>query len=252
MAVVLIEEGPHPQIFSLVKFISEEWVEEFRRGRIRMGSVASFRRDDAHDDGGRQDVLENLASMFQPERIVMKIDDIEVEGLAGPVEIRHGTDEMTYLLCMTVVTDRSLNAGQGSLLLDSRLARLGDKAVIVRDVKEFKRRIQNDLSRRGYFAHHRGQERCDGIVDYVDMTVHHGHFGPFRKSNAFAFQSEWRLAILDTRGLHEDAIFLEIGDISDITTVMDSTVLVGTPIVVEPNPGAKPIDADECAIPSRS
>jgi len=70
--------------------------------------------------------------------------------IAGPVEIRRKIDEISYLLCMTAITDRNLNAAFGPLQLDPRLSQLGDKAVIVTNVTEFQKRLERDDFRRVY------------------------------------------------------------------------------------------------------
>ena len=69
--------------------------------------------------------------------------------------------------------------------------------------------------------------RASGLVEYIDFLQHHGEVGPFRNSHDFAYQQEWRLALIDkTLTRREDHLFLDIDDISDISFVMDTEKLL--------------------------
>ncbi len=240
---ILIEEGLRPRTLGLIKFIMREHVSSFRSGRIRMGSVRSYREQYEQDAGGRNDPREHLGTILQPDRIRMDINGILIEGLAAPVEIRPDTDDISYLLCLTAITDHSLNAAGGILKSDPELLHLGDAAVIVQNVDQFQKRLKAGICATGFLRSHVGQNRrASGLVEYVDFSAYHGDLGPFKKSKDFAFQQEWRLALAASREEpRADHLFLEIGDLSDVTAVMDSADVLRSEFRTLPKPGAKPI-----------
>ncbi len=213
--------------FKLIKFIHARYTNEFQAGKIRMGSVAGYRNNDELDQGCRQDPKENLGAVYQGDKIVVTINGLQVGEIAGPMEVRQEIDNISYLLSMVAITDQNPRASYGSLQLDPRLGALGDKAVIVTNVTEFQKRLKSAIDGRGDLGSHPGLgNRASGFVEYVDLAIHHGDIGPFRKSVAFAFQHEWRLALLDRNERGLDEIFLEVGDLTDITMVVDSRKLL--------------------------
>lgn len=240
MTGILIQEGPKPRIIALIKFINSRWVEAFRAGKIRMGSVAGFRKEQEEDLGRRHDMSENLSAVYQPDQITLKINNIKIDGLAGPVEMRRDVDDISYLFCMTAITDRALNAANGSLQLDPRLTNLGDRAVVVHNVAEFSRRLSKAIDGRVDLGSHGGSgNRGSGLVEYIDLSNYQGDVGPFRKSDNFKFQHEWRLALLDRHEKRLDQLFLEVGDLYDITSAHDSTAIIESKIIVHLLPDAE-------------
>ena len=65
-----------------------------------------------------------------------------------------------------------------------------------------------------------------GLVEYYDRDSFNGNFrldeAPFRKSNFFSYQKEYRISV-DTNTNGDNPLILEIGDISDISGKMDSS-----------------------------
>ena len=61
------------------------------------------------------------------------------------------------------------------------------------------------------------------MVEYFDAATHSGDTGPFRKPLQFAHQNEFRIAV---RPGSREPLKLIIGDISDITTPIESLVRI--------------------------
>lgn len=224
-----VNEDPKPRILALIKFIDSRWSDQFRAGRIRMGSVASFRKQYESDFGRRQDFNENLLALYQPDKSIISINDNIISDLAGPVDVRLNNDDFSYLFCMTAITDLDIDRGGGCFSLDSALVNLGDSAIIVTNVSEFLRRLRSCISETGWLSGRSDESgKFSSPIEYVDLDTFHGRLGLFRKSSQFAFQHEWRVALADAleQGLEE--IFLEVGDLTDITTVMASEHLLKT------------------------
>ena len=204
----------------------------------------SYQQNYEKELGRRNDKNEHISALYQPDKIVFKFNNIELEGLAGPVEIRNSEDERTYMLCMTAITDRFMNEGGGRQRFDPRLASLGENGIVIANVAEFVRRLADAVVREQVYRYHlEGAGRLCDLVEYVDFSSHHGEVGPFRKGIEYRFQHEWRAVISIRSDLPlplPDSIFLDLGDLSDITTVIPREAFVEGEVVVEPRPGATP------------
>ena len=90
----------------------------------------------------------------------------------------------------------------------------GKHAVIVRDVKEFYRRVDSAVHAAGYVS-------ARGLVKYYDpasfsITYSHELEIPFFKRNEFSHQKEFRIAMI-TRSMESEEVVLDLGrDIRDI------------------------------------
>ena len=225
---ILIAEGPRATIYGPVRFMEWQWVDSFRAGRIRLGSVEKYRTEYEDQQGGRNDPDEHLGSLYQSDQVTIRIGGQIIGGVSGPVRIRQNFDECSYVLCMTAVTDRDLNKAGGNFKLDKRLLGLGDAAVVVTDPGEFQHRLKVAIDKVPWLRAHPGSGgKASGLVEYVDFSKHHGDIGPFRKSVEFRYQHEWRLALIDVeKANQDDHLFLDVGDISDITIAVDGEMLV--------------------------
>ena len=139
---VLIIEEPNPTIYCLIRFMQRKYVDSFRFGKMRLSLVEKYRLEYEDNQGGRNDPDEHLGSLFQPDLVKVTIGGHVVGEMAGPVKVRQDSDAYSYVLCMTAVTDRHLNAARGELKLDKRLLGLGDAAVVITDRPEFQRRLK--------------------------------------------------------------------------------------------------------------
>lgn len=224
----LIEGRPNPVVKALMRFMDRRWTGDFQAGRIRMGTVEKYRKEYEDQEGGRNDPDEHVQALYQPEQVVISVGGRMIGGVEGPVRVRRVFDECSYLLCMTAITNRDLNAALGDFRFDRRLRGLGDAAVLVTDAREFTRRLKAGIDQVPWLrSHPESGGIASGLVEYVDFSTYHGEVGPFRKSLAFRYQHEWRLALIDsTEGRREDHLTLQIGDISDITRVIETDKLL--------------------------
>ena len=109
------------------------------------------------------------------------------------------------------------------LLIPERCLELGEHAVVIRDVPEFMRRFGAAIAARRYHA-------WSHLVRYYDPTSFHGSFEGintvFRKRTEYSHQREYRFAV-DTGSVGNDPLYLDIGDIHDITLCLRSEELNG-------------------------
>ena len=114
--------------------------------------------------------------------------------------------EKINVFCMNAV-----RPSFSSFPIDERNFRFGDYALILTNPQEFIDRISTHLNV------HKIKGKA-GLVEYVsnDYT---GEFGPFKKLDSFAYQSEWRLVCFDGNG--EERV-LSIGSIQDFCIVVKS------------------------------
>jgi len=84
---------------------------------------------------------------------------------------------------------------------------------MVKNTHEFITRLHAAANKAGFKC------GCRPVV-YIDVAAHTGRTGLFRKPSEFAYQNEYRFAVL-TEGL--GPIKLMLGDLSDITTEVSPT-----------------------------
>jgi hypothetical protein len=98
--------------------------------------------------------------------------------------------------------------------------KLGEVAVLV-VAGEFMLRVKRAIDRIGY-------KFAATLVEYYDPKTFHGAFRqdkiPFRKRLEFSHQREYRIAV-DSRTKGQDALEIEVGDISDISATMNAANL---------------------------
>ncbi len=130
---------------------------------------------------------------------------------------------------MSAITSK-LFSQDNSLCFDSHVKKLGDKAIIVTNSREFFRRIEIAVQANNFLRAYPGTGgQASGLVQYVDFDSYNGSIGPFVKSKEYSFQNEWRLALVDSRDNLEnypDHLTLRIGDLTDITLAVDTDVLI--------------------------
>lgn len=232
----------------LVKFLTkEERVKELISGKIYMKRLSFFKRMEEDQVSNRADRHEGVSGWFQPGRIHATINGMDISSdLAGPIEIQMDWLNDLNIFCMYAAHTGGLDLNTVSTgnieILRRQLKipveycqKLGENAVIVKDCPKFIDRIKMTAKSKGYGV-------AAGLVKYYDPRTYHGEFAgleaAFWKRDEFKHQQECRIAI-NTFVPGEDAISLDIGDISDITmrlkTVdINKEFLVGSIEIVHP------------------
>jgi hypothetical protein len=192
----------------LFKFGKEEHLEAFRQGHLHMRTRRYF-ADEERENLARGDRFEGASYLLQPKDVRMTFSnpligtiEIDPNDLAGPTFFSVNREAEQNIFCMFSITEPTK-----SLLHEEHLS-FGTHFVLIRNTEEFFNRIRIAVTELGLRAEGRA-------VEYFDDTAYSGEVGPFRKSNRFAYQKEYRIVIQPGMVPFRS---LEIGDISDITT----------------------------------
>ena len=221
-------------VFFLVKFFKKENdAKDFVRGRVRAGTLSSFKKREERVDL-RMDKNEGTLAWLQPGKVQIVVNDMDMSGdLAGPAQIQPRWLDHINVFCVHAAHSGDLDLASLSnieplrqeLMVPDKCLALGKYAVVVKDVREFINRMKSSAQAKGYGITSR-------LVNYYNPATFHGWFrngsveSVFWKQDKYRDQREYRFAI--NRDLSsEHPLYMEIGDIGDITLQFKSTELNG-------------------------
>jgi hypothetical protein len=195
----------------LVKLLPSTRECDFLDGKLYFNAAKYFSKMD-DSDSVRFDADEALTASLQVQELAIADETgkwIPIGGLNGPVTHRDASFDTLNVLCVYGLTQRSNDVFHEKNLM------FGDRAILISNLPEFLRRMHVAATAGGKKLGH-------GPIDYVDRNSYHGHMGPFRKFADYSYQNEFRFVIDGGDG---NACRLEIGDIRDITTCVESAKL---------------------------
>ncbi|CAN7578517.1 hypothetical protein [Rossellomorea sp. LjRoot5] len=222
-------------IHYLIKFGKYEHMRALQRGRIRslpLGYYQKMERESKElDTAKRYDGFEATSELIQPEVLMERgekmylfdpqgklLSDKLASAMIGPGKMSTGNMRSTPVFCIFAIHSELIEdykRGNVTTLVDPRVEEFGGYALVINDYKEFMYRINK------VFEEFRGRYKAvPGIVEYVDTNTFHGHYGFFRKPIEFSFQKELRIVFDGISIDVEHLIVFELGDISDISTLM--------------------------------
>jgi len=180
----------------------------------------SFYRE-LEGDAERGDPFEGDSALFQAahlSRITIGDHEIAPSDLAGPIRLSNSEDRTCAVFCMLAIGDQVVekHLRSGLPLVNRRSTEFGEAALVVRDLPRFFDRLERALRAERLSA--RG-----AFIEYVDITTHNGDLGPLRKDARFGHQQEWRLVVSNPPS---DPLVLLLGDLTDITSIVDSRTAV--------------------------
>jgi hypothetical protein len=223
-------------ILFLVKFFPakrNEYAEQFIRGKLFMNRLSYFQNVELAQE--RADRYEATAIWWQPNNLSIQFKDhpelnIGPQDLGAPVSITFDHHGDLHIFCMSAMhtgefeyvdgkfecrTDDDAHRLREQLAFSERCLKLGDVAVVV-NAGEFMLRVKRAIDKKRF-------KFASTLVEYYDPTTYHGKFRyeeiPFRKRIEFTHEREYRI-VIDSKTKGEDALELEIGDISDISAKM--------------------------------
>lgn len=204
-----------PDVFAFIKVGQREHMEEFRNaGLLHMNTLRYFLK---LEDPLRGDPYEGTAVLLQPSRLKrIAVADHEIRP-ADVLEIRLHADEALdcHLFCLHALTsERAELMLDGAPAVDERNFGFGTHAVVIKDVKEFMRRVERVVT--GDKLGLTGK-----LVAYDDYRKRHGDVGFFVKPDKFAYQSEYRIVVPPSGGEVFRLVLGSLEDISDIYPVAE-------------------------------
>jgi hypothetical protein len=187
----------------LIKIGQRRHIEELRSsGVVLMQPLRYFRK--LEGDTARGDNFEGSLQIVQPQHVTISIDlgggEVPAD-VVGPVVI--GADYGCNVFCMYSITKST-----DLVPISPKIKSFGDSFVMITKTQEFIGRLHAAANRAGFKCEYR-------LVEYIDVSARTGRTGLFRKPSDFAYQNEYRFAVL-TDDL--DPIRLNLGSLSDITT----------------------------------
>ena len=222
-------------ILFLVKFLSSDGhVESLLGGRLYAQRLSWFKQREDGTVPGRLDPHEGTSSWMQPGSVRLTINGWDLTSdLACPVQAQPSWLDHLNVFCVHAVhiddtdLERAVSGEMEELrrrlLIPESCFELGKNAVIIRDVPEFMSRFGAAIASHRYRA-------WSHLVRYYDPSSFHGHFDGidpvFRKRSEYSSQREYRFTI-DTGTTGDEPLYLDIGDIRDITLRLKSDELNG-------------------------
>ncbi len=194
------------RVLGMFKFGKRQHIEQFAHGLLYMNPLGYFIDQEA--TSVRSDPHEGTSHMVQSPDALLQV---KVEGefkdvgtIQGAIRGQNPPDLKTNLFCMY-----ALRASVSDTLVDSRNQAFGDTFAVLVQFDDFMRRVKAAVlnSSHGLQYH---------LVEYVDESSYQGPVGIFRKDSCFAYQSEFRIALLPGTGMPYP---LQVGDLSDIIIV---------------------------------
>ena len=216
-------------LICLVKFFDqEEHADQFRRGKLYLNRLSYFVGIEADETDLRADPYEAVTTWHQPGRVWYKIVldgggefEIPERSITRPSPTWKIADKYKHVFCMYAVTfpngiavldqeGESARAIQNQLQSGKKEFRRSSFACIV-NADKFIERINKELPRQRFKYTYR-------LVTYYDDQTFHGEIGPddvpFMKQKRFEQQREFRIVIEPTTYDNDNAITIDVGDLS--------------------------------------
>lgn len=229
------DRTPSRQCWLLFRAGSRSRLEEFQKGKMYMNSVEFFSgMKDEKTTALRKDVLEKNYLKFHSRLGGKQICEFFVE--INGEQMSLGTDAVMhvdlpkpsniFIFCMAALADGPEGSipgeQQGAVTLSDRFVEFGDSVLVVKSNVEFSKRLNAAVASNPHLFSSPYFEGGFGQVDYVDMSAHNGIVGLFRKDLEYSWQREYRFCLgADSEALNsEGALELNIGDLSDITSIV--------------------------------
>ncbi len=195
------------RILGFLKFGRSADIGDLVRGTLYMNPLHYFAQLEADEDPDlRGDSFEGVGRLIQADGAMLSVqikEDYQPVGrIEGAIQWRPTDGIKANLFCMYALREPT-----GPQFVDPLNFRFGDTFAIFTNGDEFLWRVKNAAALAGHNLHYH-------LVEYIDEKQHQGEVGIFRKRSQFAYQSEFRIAIIP--GVETPYRF-QVGDLSDIT-----------------------------------
>lgn len=209
--------------FLCIKITERKYAEAFQAGQLYMNSLQHFRG--TIDQQLRGDIYEGIygtvgkkdISQFGAETGFV-LDKQLVNMMIGDLFLIDEGLKYVKLFCMYML--KYSPAKNEIQSMDERTLDFGDTFVIIKDLDEFHRRIVYAMQKRN--QDFEGLE--DAAVEYLSNEEGTRQWGPFKKTDNYEWQQEYRFALYPKENSKEfttEASCLDVGDLTDITVIGD-------------------------------
>ena len=204
----------------LIKFQSAERISSLQQGHL-YAKTLKYDRNREQETGDR-DIGDDFEAMLHINEGYIHIPETDVTIELNDALISTGNSE-DYVFCMFGISP-SIQTFRFTDEQKSKMLSFGDTALVIQDSDEFIKRVLDAAKRKGYEAHF-------GTVQYYDPSIDGGNSIvsllqgmwniAYWKRKRYSYQQEKRFVF--TPGNGEDHIDLDIGDISDISTILPAS-----------------------------
>lgn len=229
------------QYWVLMKVAPLERLIQMQKGLLYMNSLDYFSNLKGEDSlKVRSDKIESIYAQFETgipkggHRIEMSFGHPHF----GSIDIPRGTkisvnvpaSKNVFLYCMTCIADSNLI--NDTYYMDRRMAKFGTHTLIINNSSEFFARYTKAINDNPGIHFHEHMDGGCGLIDYIKLSKHSGKIGLFIKDKTYAWQKEYRfvLGAKDEALNSSGALELNIGDISDITTIVKTKDFINQPV----------------------
>lgn len=206
-------------VHTLLKFQTKPRLESFQKeGLLYLNTREYFRELEKGNESRKEiGIGDQYEQTYKIENIQPAIIEFEYED--GSIEVTKSKslhiityDLLTsgHVFCMTGLSDNKTIE-----MLDKKLFSFGEYCCIIENPVEFLKRVQKLMETNGI-------EFEASLVEYCLMSEGNRKMTAFIKPNYLSFQSEFRIF---TKTKEKEPIILKIGDISDISYIVETKKL---------------------------
>lgn len=249
MPDLLKNHTPSQKYWVLFKISSKKRIQQMRDGLIYMNSLSFFSNMEGTDyQALRKDSFEDLFLKITTDKYRKQFFEINYDkshkknNLKIPVDmisISVPDAKNTMIFSMSTISEdkNGMIPGEkdGVLRLDERMLLFGTHILLITNAPEFSLRINNAMYKSPHIYGLQYFPKNYGMVDYRNFDKESGYIGIFRKDKKYAWQREFRFCFgVKDKGLNKKGAFeLNIGDISDISTVIPLKNILDEPFKIK-------------------
>ncbi len=207
---------------SLIKFQTKERIEQIQRGHLYLKSCKWYRDYELQNgDCVIGDAFEAMLHAHEAELIITDTDQRFVikDGLINTA-CSNG-----YTFCMFSIDSKRLDSFQFSPEQKQEFKNFGDTALLILNSNEFLHRVNKAIIEHGFLMNCGFISYFDESIDTVEYIINVStnlRNIAFWKRKKYSYQQEFRILIYSDTMLTEDHIEIDIGDISDISVILDT------------------------------
>ena len=204
----------------LIKFQCSKKITSLQQGHLYAKTLKYYR--DLEQETGDSDIGDKFEAMLHVNEGYIHIHDTGETITLNDSLIKTGHSE-DFVFCMFGIYP-SIQAFRFTDEQRKKMLSFGDTALVIQDSDEFIKRVLDAANRNGFEAHFGAVQYYEPTIDSCNLIVSllKGMWNiAFWKRARYSYQQEWRFVFIPGNG--EDHIDLDIGDISDISTILPAS-----------------------------
>ena len=207
----------------LIKFQSIERISSLQRGHLYAKTLKYYR--DLEQETGDADIGDEFEAMLHVNDGYIHFPDTDETIELSDALITTGQSD-DFVFCMFGINP-SIQTFRFTDEQRNKMLSFGDTALVILNSDEFIKRVIDSAKSKGYEAHFGAAQYYDPSIDSGNLIVSllKGMWNiAYWKRKSYSYQQERRFVF--TPGKGEDHIDLDIGDISDISTILPASMVL--------------------------